>query len=351
MFPGMRHLTFKILNRKVKLLLILNILDVVQVQSELPLSHISKGGLMATNRSQVTTTFAALVAFSSSPAFAECTVPNAIANGQVADASKVMENFNTIADCVDAGVKPSGTPQNGEIAVFSGSQTVTGGNLSGDVTTSGGTATTLSASGVTPGLYVNPNITVDEKGRVVAAANGTGGGGGGGGSDWTELTLTNPGAETGNGTGWTMGGGGFTASTANPAGHTMTPVMGSYAFVATSNAGPTMTQTIDLSTFATAIDAGTVSAMLEAYAADTYSIGENPVIQIDFRNAAGNRLALAISNMPVRSIGAGSWRFISVQGRMPPLTRSMIIVFWASRVDGTANNIAFDGTRAFIKGF
>ncbi|MGH2415036.1 MAG: hypothetical protein ACRDEA_15370, partial [Microcystaceae cyanobacterium] len=225
---------------------------------------------MVSMRSKMHVALAVLTPFFPSSAFAECTVPNAITNGQVADASKVMDNFNAIANCVDAGIKPSGTPQNGEIAVFSGSQTVTGGNLSGDVTTSGGTATTLSASGVTPGFYINPSITVDAKGRVVAAANGTGGGGSGNGSGWTELTLTNPGAETGNVTGWSMAGGGFTASTANPSGHTMTPI-GSYAFVATSNSGPTMSQVVDVSSFAAAIDAGTVSAMLESYATDTYN--------------------------------------------------------------------------------
>jgi hypothetical protein len=145
-----------------------------------------------------TSTFLSLMAAISTPAASaqlpQCTVPNTLVNGQVADATDVMENFNAVANCVDdartearaENVTHEDTPATGEIAVFTSPTGITGGDLAGDVTTSGSTATQLAPSGVAPGTYYNSTITVDAKGRVTAAESGPLGGGGGSGA-WTTL--------------------------------------------------------------------------------------------------------------------------------------------------------------------
>jgi hypothetical protein len=119
------------------------------------------------------------------PAFAQshqCTVPNTLTNGQVADATEVMDNFDAIAGCVDetrnSAVTHEGMPEPGEIAVFTSATGITSGDLSGDVTTHGDVVTTLSPTGVVADTYSNPILTIDAKGRILSAANGNSSGSG-----------------------------------------------------------------------------------------------------------------------------------------------------------------------------
>ena len=113
-------------------------------------------------------TFALLI-FIALPSTAEaaCLLPNQITNGQPADATAVMDNFNAVKDCADQAVTSSDSPVTGSIAVFSGSRTIADGNLTGDCTTSGDLVVTCTrTNGTSLGYFATGTDAAQLSGNI-----------------------------------------------------------------------------------------------------------------------------------------------------------------------------------------
>ena len=132
--------------------------------------------------------FAALVlAFAGGHARAACTVPNQLTNGQTADATLVMGNYNAVAACADSSVKPSGSPTTGSIAAFASSTSIANATSNPNTVLANPTNVTGAVQ-----AFAMPNC-IDTSGQHLNYASGTGftcGASSGGGPSFFTGSLT-----------------------------------------------------------------------------------------------------------------------------------------------------------------
>ena len=149
------------------------------------------------------------------------------------------------------------------------------------------------------------------------------------------LNITNGGAESGTTTGWTSSTN-FDVRSASPA-----PYAGSYYFIASTNTASAYAyQDVDLSYYATDIDAG--DAYIELNFVETSFSGDDTgYIELDFLNGSD------VSQGTVQSIEFAAegthWCPIRIPKTLiPSTTRKVRIGIYGNRTSGTANDAYFD---------
>jgi hypothetical protein len=202
-------------------------------------------------------------------------------------------------------------------------------------------------------LGLTPLTSNDTYARPLGDVWGTGGGGGGGGNP-VRIPLVNPDAETGaclttTGTGhtppgWTLtnspeqicygASGGFPTAAQGPS----TPDTGGAAFFdGGQSASAAMAQTVDVSSSAAAIDAGTLPYLLSGWLGGFSNQNDRAGVVATFRSGSGTSLGTA-TLAPVTAAQRGNATKLlreTAAGTVPVGTRSILVTVTFTRASGT----------------
>lgn len=158
------------------------------------------------------------------------------------------------------------------------------------------------------------------------------------------MGLTNPGAEAGDASGWTAASGGSLWSSINTAGIGWPPTIfeGSRYFWAGALANARMYQDVDVSTYATAIDAGSVVAEMALHFSTLDSITDNLSIFLRALNSSDSVLAtVAQEGISAAALSTG-WLLEDLNMLLPSGTRKVRVEVHGTRVIGTDNDVHVD---------
>jgi len=147
--------------------------------------------------------------------------------------------------------------------------------------------------------------------------------------------LTNGDAENGNLDGWSIAEGDFEA--AQGGGQTPTPYSGAFTFFAGQAAASELTQVVDVSAHAEALDTGAVYAVLEAYVHDGNGTDASLL-----RLTALDALGVEVATVLVGPYHLADWAQKRAALRLPTFTRGVRVGLRGERSNGQDNDAYFD---------
>ena len=221
----------------------------------------------------------------------------------------------------------------------------------------------LLAENETPGgTPIYPGVDEIEAYEFVGSGSSTGG----------ANLITNGGAEAGPASGfggapsipgWTSDGSVAVAAYSDSSGDLSASTVGppnpgnNYFAGGSGNASSKMTQTIDLSSYASAIDAGTEPYTLDGWLGGYDGQDDNTVVQATFLNASGGTLGTASIGPVVTADRNGATELLdrTKSGTIPVGTRKVLITVTFTRLsgsdnDGLADNLSFTLTATVTTG-
>jgi hypothetical protein len=170
------------------------------------------------------------------------------------------------------------------------------------------------------------------------------GGGTDGGPARTCGLLLNPGAETGDLTGWISAEGSFRAAQ-EVANSTPPPHQGGWMFAAGNTATSRLLQSVDVSAFAADIDAGLLFAHFSGWVRD-WAIDDLGYLVVEALDADGAVLA----SQSTAGFDGAVWTLREVELALPPATRTLVVELRGERVAGLDNDAYFDDLDLCVDG-